>query len=123
MTKRIFRSIFLVASLVLLASFLIIMGVLYEYFTNMQKDELKVQAALAVHGVENDGRSYFDGLDTEGYRAHLGAADGTVLYDNEADALPWKIMRNARNQGGAGNRTGESERASTTLAEKDALLC
>ncbi|HPD89108.1 MAG TPA: ATP-binding protein [Oscillospiraceae bacterium] len=119
MTKRIFRSIFLVASLVLLASFLIIMGVLYEYFTNMQKDELKVQAALAVHGVENDGRSYFDGLDTEGYRLTWVAADGTVLYDTEADAATMENhaereeIKEALETG-----TGESERASTTLAEK-----
>lgn len=34
MTKRIFRSICLVAVVVLLASFMLIMGVLYDYFSN-----------------------------------------------------------------------------------------
>ncbi len=119
MTKRIFRSIFLVASLVLLASFLIIMGVLYEYFTNMQQDELKVQTILAAHGVENEGVSYFDGLDTESYRLTWVDADGTVLYDTEADAATMENhakreeIREALESG-----TGESERASATLAEK-----
>jgi len=119
MTKRIFRSIFLVASVVLLASLLIIMGVMYEYFTNMQKEELKVQTALAAHGVENEGFSYFDGLNAEGYRLTWVAADGTVLYDTEADAASMenhagrKEIMEALESG-----TGESERSSETLAEK-----
>ena len=123
MTKRIFRSIFLVASVVLLASFLIIMGVLYEYFTNMRENELKVEAALAAHGVENEGFSYFEGLSAENYRLTWVAADGTVLYDSEADAATMenhagrKEIKDALKSG-----VGESERASETLAEKT-LYC
>ncbi len=123
MTKRIFRSIFLVASVVLLASFLIIMGVLYEYFTNMRKSELKVETALAAHGVENEGLAYFEGLNTENYRITWVAADGAVLYDSEADAASMENhaerqeIRDALESG-----IGESERASETLAEKT-LYC
>ncbi len=123
MTKRIFRSIFLVASVVLLASFLIIMGVLYEYCTNMRENELKGEAALAAHGVENEGFSYFEGLSAENYRLTWVAADGTVLYDSEADAATMenhagrKEIKDALKSG-----VGESERASETLAEKT-LYC
>lgn len=43
MTKRIFRSICLVALAVLVATVALIMGVLYGYFTDMQHDQLKMQ--------------------------------------------------------------------------------
>ena len=52
MTKRIFRSTFAVAAVVLLASFVLITGVLYEYFSNKQMDQLNMQTHLAAQGVE-----------------------------------------------------------------------
>ena len=55
MTKRIRRAIFLVALAVLLACLTIVMGVLYEYFTGVQKIALRQQAALAAQGVQLDG--------------------------------------------------------------------
>ena len=48
MTKRIFRSIFAVAAVVLLASFVLITGVLYEYFSNKQMDQLNMQTHVAL---------------------------------------------------------------------------
>ncbi len=41
MTKRIFRSIFLVTISVFLASIVLFMGVLYEYFSNVQRNQLR----------------------------------------------------------------------------------
>ena len=52
MTRRIFRSILLVASIVLLASLAIIMEVLYEYFSSIQSSRLRTQLALAAQSVE-----------------------------------------------------------------------
>ncbi len=62
MTKRIFRSICFVALSVFLASAVLFMGILYEYFSGVQKNQLKMQTSLAAQGVENEGMAYFDGL-------------------------------------------------------------
>ena len=43
MTKRIFRSVCLAAFGVLLASLALIMGVLYNYFSDVQQKQLRVQ--------------------------------------------------------------------------------
>ena len=63
MTKRIFRSIFLVAVAVLLACLILIMGVLYEYFNTMQRNTLAAQMTLAAQGVQNEGLGYLNGLE------------------------------------------------------------
>ena len=60
MTKKIFRSICLVALAVLIASVVLIMGVLYGYFTDMQHDQLRMQTELAAQGVNHEGTAYFD---------------------------------------------------------------
>ncbi len=119
MHKRIFRSIFTVATAVLLACMIIILGVLYEYFTAMQRDMLRTQTELAAHAVENEGIAYFDGLDAAGYRFTLVAADGTVLYDNEADAGTMENHADREEiQEALSSGSGESERISATMAEK-----
>ena len=63
MTKRIFRTVFIVAISVLLASVILFIGVLYDYFTGVQYRQLKMQTDLAAQGVVSDGIEYFDGLD------------------------------------------------------------
>ena len=65
MTKRIFRAICLVALVVFLASVTLIMGILYDYFSQVQQDQLRIEAGLAARGVEKNGADYFDGLDTQ----------------------------------------------------------
>ena len=87
MTKRVFRSIFIVAGSVLLASFIIILGVLYEHFTAVQKKQLTVQTQLARHAVELEGETYLQGLDLgDEYRITWTDSKGNVLYDSKADA-------------------------------------
>ena len=54
MNKRIFRSILLVAGVVLLASFLIILDCLYGYFGNLQEGQLRDELSLAVSAVEEE---------------------------------------------------------------------
>ena len=51
MSRKIFRSVFLVAGVVLLASIVIIMGCLYDYFGTLQEKQLTDEAALAAAGV------------------------------------------------------------------------
>ena len=55
MTKKIFRSILAVAGTVLLASLLVIMGCLYEYFGSVEKKQLHDELALAAAAVEANG--------------------------------------------------------------------
>ena len=119
MTKRIFRSIFLVALAVLLACLILVMGVLYEYFTNMQRNTLAAQMTLAAQGVQEGGLDYLIGLEDSTYRLTWVQADGTVLYDSQADET---VMENHADreeiQEALVSGVGESERISATLAEK-----
>ena len=119
MNKRIFRSILLVAGVVLLASFLIILDCLYGYFGNLQEGQLRDELSLAVSAVEEEGESYLSRLKPENYRLTWVGEDGGVLYDTQADAGQ---MENH------GDRTeiqdalrlgqGQSSRYSSTLMEK-----
>lgn len=119
MTKRIFRSICLVAAVVLLAAFTLIMGVLYDYFSNNQMSQLKAQALLAAQGVEQGGMDYFTALDDTGYRITWIDADGSVLYDSDAEAAEME-NHNEREEVREALETGsgESTRYSTTLMER-----
>ena len=123
MTKRIFRSILLVAAAVLLASFMLITGVLYDYFSNNQMEQLRAQTALAAQGVEKSGESYFAGLGSHGTRLTWIAADGTVLYDSSATAAKMENHSDREEVSSAlKTGTGESTRYSTTLMERQ-LYC
>lgn len=123
MTKRIFRSILLVAAAVLLASFMLITGVLYDYFSNNQMEQLRAQTALAAQGVEKSGESYFAGLGSHGTRLTWIAADGTVLYDSTATAAKMENHADREEVSSAlKTGTGESTRYSTTLMERQ-LYC
>lgn len=119
MTKKIFHSILLVATTVLLACFLVILTSLNDYFISLRRSQLKTQLSFAVKAVEDEGMQYLDGLNTGDYRLTLIAPDGTVLYDTVADASSMEnhsqreeIIK-ARETG-----YGESSRYSSTLTEK-----
>lgn len=123
MTGRIFRSIFFVALGVFLSSIVLFMWGLFDYFSNVQKKQLKMQTDLAAHGAENEGISYFDGLNTEDYRITWIDTDGTVLYDSETDSgsmenhLEREEIKQAFDEG-----IGESSRYSATLTQRS-LYC
>ena len=85
MTDKIFKSIVSVAVAVLMASLVIITGVLYQYFGNIQEEQLKDELALAASSAEQLGESYLKTLESERFRMTLVAADGTVIYDSHAD--------------------------------------
>lgn len=52
MTRKIFRSILLVAGVVLAAGMVIMTGCLYSYFGGVQEQQLQDELSLAVSGVE-----------------------------------------------------------------------
>ena len=119
MTKRIFRAICLVALAVFLASVTLIMGILYDYFSRVQQDQLRIEAGLAARGVEENGAAYFDGLDTQSYRITWIGADGTVLFDSDSDASAMEnhLEREEVKQAMASG-FGHSARYSSTLMER-----
>lgn len=89
MTGKIFRSILLVAAVMLLANLVIIMGCLYNYFMDVQEQQLKDELRLAACGVEESGQGYLDRLAARDYRYTWRpdyrltwiSSDGTVLFD------------------------------------------
>lgn len=119
MTGKIFRSIMLAVSSVLLASLLIILSFLYEYFGGLQKNQLWAELDMAAAGVETSGMEYFGSLSPNSSRLTWVAADGSVLYDAQADQdsmenhADREEIREALSTG-----TGSSERYSSTLLEK-----
>ena len=119
MTKRIFRAICLVALAVFLASVTLIMGILYDYFSQVQQDQLRIEAGLAARGVEENGAAYFEGLDTQSYRITWIGADGTVLFDSDSDASAMEnhLEREEVKQAMASG-FGHSARYSSTLMER-----
>ncbi len=119
MTKKIFKSILSVALVILLSSLVMIIGVLYDYFRGVQKNQLRTELAFAAEGVEDSGVAYLEGLNDDSCRITLVGEDGTVLYDsvesadkmgNHADR---EEIKEAREYG-----TGEASRYSSTLTEQ-----
>ena len=119
MTKRIFRSVCIVAVVVLFASLALVMGVLYDYFSGSQEDQLKTQTDLAAQGIEHEGSAYFNGLDSEELRITWIDKDGKVLFDNKTDASSMEnhLEREEVRQA-VENGYGKSSRYSETLTEK-----
>lgn len=119
MTQKIFQSILLVAGCVLLASLLIIMGFLYDYFGGVEENQLRDELSLAAAAVEDGGTDYLSQLTADRCRLTWIAADGSVLYDTKTDAesLENHASRAEVSQALA-TGTGESTRYSSTLMEK-----
>lgn len=119
MTKRIFRSIFFVTLGVFLASVVLFMGVLFEYFTGIQRKQLRMQTTLAAQGVENEGMQYFEGLETNDFRITWINNDGAVIYDTdtESDSMENHLEREEIKQA-LETGEGESSRYSVTLMER-----
>ena len=119
MTKKIFRSIVIVAASVLLASLVIISSFFYEYFGRLQRQEMKDELYLAATAVEHGGEDYLKNISSGHFRLSLIAKDGSVLYDTAAD------VESLENHGGREevkqaleSGEGESVRYSSTLLQK-----
>ena len=119
MTRKIFQSIILTAGVVLLASLLIIMSCLYDYFAGVQEKQLRDELSLAAAAVESEGTDYLSRLGSESYRLTWVAADGSVLFDTKTYSAAMENhaereeIRRALESG-----EGEVVRYSDTLLEK-----
>ncbi|WP_301845143.1 ATP-binding protein [uncultured Ruminococcus sp.] len=118
MTKKIFQSTITVVITMLLLSFLLITGVLYQHFEQMQLNQMQSMATFVMQGAEEDGMDYFKDLKKTEVRVTWIAADGTVLYDNCYDATKMENHRNRQEvQEALTAESGISIRRSSTLSE------
>jgi len=119
MTKRIFRSICFVAVSVFLSSVILIMGILYEYFSDVGQAQLKMQTNLVAQGVTNEGIGYFHNLRIANCRITWIDADGNVLYDSKSDSVEMENHFGREEvQEAISKGYGESRRYSATLTER-----
>ena len=119
MTKRIFRSICFVALGVFLASLVLFMCVLYNYFSGLQRSQLKIQTELAAQGVSDGGMGYLEKLNAKDYRITWIDTDGVVLYDSKTDTAGMENhLEREEIKSAFENGVGESTRYSSTLMER-----
>ena len=86
MTKKIFKSVLLVAVVMVLFCCTFILGILYRHFTTIEEQQLGAQLGFVVTGVENGGVDYLKSLTEKKYRITWVEPDGTVKFDNKTDA-------------------------------------
>lgn len=119
MTKRIFWTIFTVAISIFLASALLFMTVLYNYFFEIGQNQLRMQTDLASKGVEDEGLDYLQNLNIKDYRVTWIGTDGKVLFDSVSDVgsienhFEREEVKEALSEG-----YGTSSRYSSTLTQR-----
>lgn len=118
MTAKLFRTSMAVAVSVMVLSIALFMGMLYQYFSDQMMTELESETWLVSRGVELDGMDYLNGLHTTS-RVTWVAADGTVLYDNEADTSTMENHADREEiREALTSETGTAQRFSSTLSEQ-----
>lgn len=119
MTKKIFKSIMFVCTLVLAVGLAAVMGILYSNFDGQMRKELSKEAAYLAYGVEQQGVDYLKNIKDKSARITYIDQDGTVLFDNEADVSEMKNHSDRTEfQKAEKYGAGESSRYSDTLSEK-----
>lgn len=86
MTKKIFKSIIIVAIITLLSAITVITGILYGYFNGAQQAQLKSELQLIAEATEKFGKEYFEGLNYDKYRITWMDNSGNVTYDTYVEA-------------------------------------
>ena len=119
MSSKIFRSSFFATLLILTVTIAFIMSLLTNLFDRQIRSEIVSEAQYLKQAVENEGVSFLESLDNKDRRITLVNPDGTVVFDNQADAssLDNHAEREEIKQAMA-EGTGMSKRYSDTLTEK-----
>ena len=119
MTSKIFRSAVSLAIAVLLSSAVIILGVLYSYFDDVQIGQLKDELRLAAIGTEKSGLSFLQQIESDHFRLTWIDKNGSVIYDTHADISALDNHSNREEiQEAFLTGTGEDFRYSNTLLER-----
>ena len=119
MTKRIFRSIVIVATLVLFVCFGVTLGILYSHYSELQWQQLGNELTIAQNGLEQYGEDYLDALSKGSFRFTWIDKSGSVLHDTEAS---YEEMDNHSDREeimeAFAYGSGDSQRYSDTLTTK-----
>lgn len=117
MNKKIFQAIFLVAVSILLLSFSLVSGILYQYSNDQFLMAVENEVHFIAEGIELDGLEYLESLPDVEHRITWIDASGEVLYDNQAEAGEMENHLNREEvQEALTNGSGHSHRYSTTLS-------
>ena len=118
MTKKIFRSICIVALAVAISCVMLATGGLYSYFTMQQQNHLKTLTELTYEAVSDLGTEYFDNIEVNGLRITVINVDGKVIYDTllNHEEMPNHLEREEIKEAFE-TGTGESTRYSDSLTE------
>ena len=119
MSKRIFKAMMAVTLTTLLVCMALFIAILFPYFETQLSDELRNELEYLAPNVERDGLGYLERLGDGQNRLTLIDADGTVLFDSDADPA---LMENHADRPeviqAIAEGAGESSRYSETLTEK-----
>lgn len=119
MNGKIFRSSFLTSILVLIVSFVLILGILFDYFESRLMAELKTEASYVSHAVKRDGVEFINSFKGSGKRITLIDSDGKVIADTTTNAEKMdNHMSREEIEEAAEKGWGSSSRYSNTLTEK-----
>lgn len=123
MTSKIFRSIIITSFTTIFVTLVIIIGILYGYFSDIQRQQLKLQLRLAAQGVNDEGVIYLENVSEEDCRFTLISDDGSVLYDTESNPSDMdNHLERSEVKEALKNGEGESSRFSSTLLEKNMYI-
>ena len=120
MTAKIFRNAFLIGFTVLLACILLFFFIMYSNYQAQAYDILEVEAEHISEGMQIcGGKEYLDAMQS-GERITWIAPDGSVLYDNMADADTMENhLQRPEVQEAFETGSGRSDRYSSTILEKN----
>lgn len=119
MSKRIFKAMMAVTLTTLLVCMALFIAILFPYFETQLSDELRNELEYLAPNVERDGLGYLERLGDGQNRLTLIDADGTVLFDSDAD--PAQMENHADRPEviqAIAEGAGESSRYSETLTKK-----
>ena len=119
MNKKIFRASFITSLFVLLISFVLIFGALFDYFEGQIMRELQSEANYISYALQNEGISYIDNLKSGKQRITLVSAKGVVLADTTANKDELENHAGRKEiKDALKNGSGTSTRYSDTLMQK-----
>ena len=120
MANKIFRSILVVAMLVLAMTAVFVVDEMYQSFHHSQMELLEAETEIIAYGIERDGVEFLYDVNRLDYRVTLIDNDGSVIFDNSGNDvssmdnhLDREEVIQALSEG-----YGTSSRQSSTLTEK-----
>lgn len=121
MTKKVFKSIFIVSLAVILCCASLFTGLLYKYFTDEHNSEIRYEAAYIAHGYNIGGVDYLASVieANPNTRITLIGGDSNVIFDSEVNPSEMENHSDREEVKEAFETgSGESSRYSSTLSEK-----